>query len=218
MVKKSFELTPKQQRLYKLLKQHIEENRSAPTLRELMQMLKVKYIRSITQFLDALEEKGFIKRTADGIELVKIGSSPDILSIPVIGSAGCDNLAVFAEPTYDDRINVSKKFLGNVEQVCAVRAMGRSMESSGINDGDYVLVEVTENIRTNDRVVAVVGDMAVIKKIKFLENAVLLNPDSPDDGYKPIILKDRPFIVGKVISVIKTQTDDIEYFYDEQYK
>jgi SOS regulatory protein LexA len=215
MPKKFFELTPKQQSVYKTLKDYIEEKRTSPTLRELQKLLSLKYIRSVTQFLDALIEKGYIRRTAQGIELTKTGTTPGIVSIPVIGSAGCDNLAVFAEPTYDDRINVSKEFLGTAEQVCAVKAMGRSMESSGIMDGDYVLVEVTDNVKSNDRVVAVVGDMAVIKRIKFLENAVLLNPDSPDDGYKPIILKERPYIVGKVMSIIKTQADDVEYFYEE---
>lgn len=219
MNKKFSELTPKQKRVYDLLKENIEKNGHSPSLSELQKIFEVKYKRSVTQFLDALVNKGYIRRTAKGIELIKINQDvPGLLAVPVIGSAGCDNLSVFAHQTYDDYINVANEFLGSAKQVCAIKAIGRSMESSGIMDGDYVLAEVTNDIKTNDRVVAVLGDMAVIKRIKFLQGSIMLNPDSPDDGYKPIILKDRPFIVGKVISVIKTQSDDVEYFYDEDYK
>lgn len=40
------------------------------------------------------------------------------------------------------------------------------MIDAGIHNGDYVLVEVTDNVQNGDRVVAVVGEMAVIKRLK----------------------------------------------------
>jgi repressor LexA len=137
-----------------------------------------------------------------------------MISVPVIGSAGCDNMDVFAQESYDDSIIVDKKLVessANYGEIVAIKAIGDSMESAGISDGDHVLVEMTDNVHSGDRVVAIVGDMAVIKRIKFNSNSVVLNPDSPDDQYKPIVLKDKPIIVGRVLIVIKTQSDDLEF-------
>lgn len=204
-----------------MLKDYISEKGMSPTLRELKDILGVKYLKSATQFLDSLEEKGYLTRTpnqARGIQLLNrmTDGVPGTMTVPVIGSAGCDNLSVFAEPTYDDYVSLDKSIISSlgrtVGKLYAIKAIGKSMESSGISDGDYVLVEVTEDVKSNDRVAAIVGGMAVIKRIQFGEDAVILNPDSPDNSYKPIILKEKPDIIGKVLSVIRTQPDDIEYF------
>ena len=37
------------------------------------------------------------------------------------------------------------------------------MDEAGVRDGDHVLVEVTEDLRDNDIIVAVIDNFAVIK-------------------------------------------------------
>ena len=76
---------------------------------------------------------------------------------------------------------------------------------AGVKNGDYVLVEVTEAVSPNDLVVAIIDSFAVIKKIEFANNAVILNPVSSDPQYKPIILRRDFRIFGKVIDVIRIQ-------------
>jgi SOS-response transcriptional repressor LexA len=79
------------------------------------------------------------------------------------------------------------------------------MVDAGIKSGDYVLVEVTEAVHENDLVVAIVDSFAVIKKIEFASNAVILRPVSSDPQYKPIILRRDFQIFGKVIDVIRVK-------------
>lgn len=219
MEKKYSRLTPKQNEVLQVLREHFKAHTESPTIDELRELIGVKYKRSVIQFLNALEEKAFINRarnTQRGITMLNpIEDLPNMITVPVKGIAGCDNVAVFAEETHDDAIIVDRNLIpSSTNEIIAVRAYGNSMQSAGISDGDHVLVEITENVSSGDRVLAIVGDMAVIKRIKFNGDHVVLNPDSLDGQYKPIILKEKPTIVGRVLIVIDTQPDDVEYLYD----
>jgi repressor LexA len=98
------------------------------------------------------------------------------------------------------------------DNVVCVKAVGDSMVDAGINTGDYVLVEMTEGVHENDLVVAIIDSFAVIKKIEFASNAVILRPVSSDPQYKPIILRRDFQIFGRVIDVIrlKNKTEEME--------
>lgn len=220
MNRKYSNLTPKQRECYRILKDYFNEYSKSPTLEELQDRLNLNHKRSVVQFLNALEEKGYIKRfpnTSRGIQLLnQTEDLPTMFSVPVVGSAGCDNISVFADPVYDESIFVDKSFITKKDsELIAIKAIGNSMQSSGISDGDHVLIEKTQDVDSKDRVAVILGDMAVIKRIVFNIDSVILYPDSPDDQYRPIVLKEQPEIIGKVLSVIPTQFDDIEYFNDE---
>ena len=167
--------------------------------------------RSVTQYLESLEEKGLIRRwryKERGIELVNPDGTPggDTVNIPVIASAGCDQMSIFAEHLFGDFICVDKTLLvgKKKEKIVSIRAIGNSMNEAGVEDGDYVLVEVTENLSDNDVVVAIIDNFAVIKKLTIANNAVILNPVSSDPSYKPIILRKDFKLFGKVIDIIRT--------------
>lgn len=133
--------------------------------------------------------------------------------IPVIASAGCDNISVLAERTFDDFVCIAKEMLEGrpTGNIVSIKAIGNSMDEAGVNDGDYVLVEITNAIYDNDLVVAIIDHNAVIKKIEFANNAVILKPISSDPQYKPIILNRTFQIFGKVIDVVRTpQRGDLE--------
>ena len=49
------------------------------------------------------------------------------------------------------------------DKMVSIRAIGNSMDEAGVRDGDHVLVEVTEDLRDNDIIVAVIDNFAVIK-------------------------------------------------------
>ncbi len=77
------------------------------------------------------------------------------------------------------------------------------MVDAGIREGDYVLVELTEGVMENDLVVAVIDHFAVIKKIEYANNAVILKPVTSDASYKPIIMRRDFQIFGKVVDIIR---------------
>jgi len=206
---KNNHLTKKQEKVLYFINDYLRDHDQSPTISELRDLLNVSSLRTVTQYLEILERKGFIYRdkySKRGIRLFnqKIDINPEIITLKVFASAGCDNQTIFAEPMHDEYISVSKDFLGNkTEKLKAIRAIGDSMTEAGINNGDTVLVEETDQVSNGDRVVAIIDDIAVIKKISFIENAVVLNPASKDESYKPIVMKKDFKIFGKVIDVIR---------------
>lgn len=210
-------LTKKQERVLNLISGYFEDKGRSPKISELREMLGVKSLRTVTQYLEILERKGFIYRdkySKRGIRLFtqKTDMDPEIENLPVFASAGCDNQSILAEPIHDEYISVSKSFLGDkTEKLIAIQALGDSMTEAGINSGDIVLVEKTEQAHNGDKVLAIIDDVAVIKKIYFTDKAVVLNPASKNESYKPIVMKRDFKIFGKVVDVIKKQNR-----YDEE--
>lgn len=95
------------------------------------------------------------------------------------------------------------------------------MIDAGVHNGDYVLVEVTENVGNGDRVVAVMGDMAVIKRLKKTRGAAILEPEAEGKGYSPIVLSEDSRIFGKVVSIIPGSgqpEDEVVFEYEKGYK
>jgi len=209
-------LTGKQKEFYESLKRMIEKSGESPTVAELARLMKFSSPRAVTQYLESLEKKGLIERRRyerRGIRLREEGGSVATVNIPVLASAGCDHMAVFAQRNFGDYICVATELLQGVKKdnVVCVKAVGDSMVDAGIKSGDYVLVEVTEGVNENDLVVAIIDSFAVIKKIEFASNAVVLRPVSSDPQYKPIILRRDFQIFGKVIDVIRLKPKaDIE--------
>lgn len=216
-------LTEKQKNFYESLKGLMAKNGKSPTVSELVRLMKFSSPRAVTQYLESLESKGLIERRryeARGIRIVSEGKS-DIfgngiatVNIPVIASAGCDQMAIYAQRNFGDYICVGKELLQGIKKdnVVCIKAVGDSMVEAGINPGDYVLVEMTEEVNNNDLVVAIVDSFAVIKKIEFATNAVVLHPVSSNPEYMPIILKRDFQIFGRVIDIIrlKNKTQEME--------
>lgn len=215
---KAASLTGKQTKFFETLKKYISKHAESPTVDELITLTKSSSPRAVTQYLGALERKGLIRRERykrRGIELCILGNSyeSETVSIPVIASAGCDNMKVFAQEHAGEYLCVSNELVRgkNIKSIACIKAIGDSMNDAGINEGDHVLVEMTQAIMENDLVVAVIDGFAVIKKIEYANNAVILRPVSSDPTHKPIILHRNFNIFGKVIDVIRgCQKGDVE--------
>src|SRR4051812_8080472 len=108
-------LTVKQKRFYDKLKSHIEKKGTAPTVQEMMDLCDLSSPRAVTQYLEALERKGLISRSryeARGIKLREVNSfEPETVTLPVMGSAGCDNVQTLAQQVFDEYICVASDLL-----------------------------------------------------------------------------------------------------------
>lgn len=223
-----YTLTPAQEETLSFIKSFIKERGESPTVSEMREALKLRSLRSVTQRLESLERKGFISRdryqhrNIRVLEAVVGYFSSDLIQIPVIASAGCDAMEVYAQDEFGEFIAVDRRLVGNKTSIAAIRAVGDSMEDAGIRDGDYVVVEVTDQVANGDKVVAIIGNMAVIKQFNRVdEGLVILQPRNEGAGYAPIIVKDEDSkIFGKVLSVIPNTEwiDDIKVEYYEGFE
>ena len=205
-------LTEKQRKVLESIRSLTDEHNEAPTISELRDRFNPDAsLRSIAQHVEALEKKGFIKRDRYKRRNIRIIGDLDANSstvlLPVIASVGCDAGNVFAQQEYDEYIPVDKSFVKEGDTMVAIRAVGDSMNDSGIEDGDYVLVKATEDVKDGDRVVAIIDGMALVKRIRFTEKAVILNPESRDTNYKPIVMREDFKVFGKVVDIIPVDSN-----------
>lgn len=206
-------LTGKQYRVLEVLRVHFAMSKESPTVEELRCALGCKSARTVTQYLDILEHKGYIVRHKHMHRNIELRRSEErgmpsamTMSIPVVANVGCDDLSVFAQESYDEYLEVDTEIVDEGDGgVVAVRAVGDSMNDAGINSGDYVLIRFNNNAENGDRVAAIVDDMVTVKVLERTHEATILRPVSRDPKYKPIVLRRDFKIVGKVLCVVPGQ-------------
>jgi repressor LexA len=209
-------LTGKQKRVLENISLYIQAKGEPPTLEELRRNLGFKSLRTVVQYLDILERKGYMVRrkyARRNIELRPIdaeGRTETLVPIPVVANVGCDDLSIFAQEQYDEFLQVDKKIVEENGEIVAVRAVGDSMLDAGIQSGDYILVQFTDNVKSGDRVAAIVGDMVTVKRLERRDGVTILYPENKDPKYKPIVLREDFKIAGRVLCVIPAAVADTD--------
>lgn len=175
-----------------------------PSLQAIANALEYRSKRSAQLMLDRLAEKGLLKYHDGKIELVQdstFRTGESTVSIPLVGDVSCGPL-VLAEQNVEDHIDVSTQLARPGYKYFILRAKGESMDLSGIDDGDLVLVRQQATANEGDRVVALVNDEASIKHFHREKGLVILRPNSTDKTIKPIILSEAFVVLGLVITTL----------------
>lgn len=204
-------LTKKQQRFYELLREAFTALGRAPTLEELKSHLEsngwgeIRSLNSLTQYLDALESMGRIRRSGGkcGIELAETADMVQVPFLPAPVSCGAPTHIIEEQAT--SHLTISRKLVRTPGSTYAFRTSGDSMDRAGIDDGDIVLIEATNEIRDGDRVLASINGMGTVKRFRKNEYAVTLLPESSNPTHTPIYLheSDDFLIGGKVVGILK---------------
>ena len=92
------ELTPKEKRVYEYIDMMLRKNGYSPSVRDIQNALGIKSTATVNAYLDRLEEKGAISRTASKSRTIRtnqMDTSSDSVKIPLIGrvAAGVPILA-----------------------------------------------------------------------------------------------------------------------------
>jgi len=199
------QLTPKQKRVLDFLESFIEEHGFPPTTREIAAQLELAGPNSAKKFLDILERKGLIRKTARSsraIELIGRDSLPASgRSIPLIGciQAGSPLLAV---ENIERHINIDPS-IARTDGMFFLRVQGDSMIEAQIKPGDLALVRPQKQLDQGDVAVVRVGDEATLKYFFKEDNRIRLQPANA--AYDPIYLyeEDEMEVIGKVTGILR---------------
>lgn len=205
-------LTEKQQRVLDIVTAYIRNHGMSPTLEEIQMELGVKSKHSVVQFLEYLDNKGYISR-GRGYRSIRLGeritASQLAIPIPILGIANAGRPLAFADETREGSIMVSKNIVsGDEKKYFCVRVHGTSMnrfllKGKPLSDGSIALVDssVTVPEDPNAAYLCIVDGAATIKKVKRSGDSFYLVPDSNDPVHSPIVLsEDDSFAVnGKVV-------------------
>jgi len=200
-------LTVRQESVLDFLKTFFAERGYAPSLREICAFFGIKSPKNATKHLDALERKGYIRRSAAISRAIEIVGAPaaaatGACAIPIAGTvrAGAPHLAI---EDIRGHVTLDSDFFP-CRDGFLLKAEGESMTGAGIADGDYLLVRPERDAGNGDIVVALLDSEATVKRFSKRGDAVVLTPENP--AMEPLVIREgerEVAIIGKVVAVIK---------------
>ncbi len=193
------ELSENQYRILEYLKERAGSG-AVPSVREICSAVGLSSTSSVQNHLNALEEKGYIKRDPLLKRSIRIvGQAENIKHVPLLGTvtAGLPILAVEQIECY---LPFSGDHISSDKEMFALRVRGESMLNAGIFDGDILFAEKVPTARNGEIVVALVGDEATVKTFYKENGHFRLQPEN--DSFEPIIT-DEVIILGKVVGLMR---------------
>lgn len=200
-------LTRKQHELICFIEDRLAETGVSPSFEEMKDALDLKSKSGVHRLINALEERGFLRRLpnrARALEVIRhpergsatvtaIGkpalprqapvpvAANDVLEIPLHGriAAGMPIEALEGQST----LSVPAALLGSGDHY-ALEVSGDSMVEAGILDGDYALIRRTETARDGEIVVALVDDCEATLKY-FRHEGSMIRLDPANRAYDP---------------------------------
>ncbi len=183
-------IKPKEKEVLDIIRAHIRQSHSAPSIRFIQEELWYASPRSIQLLVNSLIEKWYIKKENWSIflwGLQTIGQTT--IDVPLIWTVACWT-PIFAEENIEAKIPVSTQVASAPYKYFFLRAKWDSMNEENIHDRDLILVREQNTARDWEIVVALIDDEATIKEIKYLWDSIALIPHSDNPKHKPIILQE----------------------------
>lgn len=194
-------LTPAQERVYRFVREYIDQHGYAPSYEEIRSNLGFQSLNAVFKHLKQIEERGYLripwKNKKRALELVHLQS--ENAAIPFLGvvAAGTPIEAV----EVPESIEVPDNFLGNGSNF-ALRVKGESMIDDGIRDGDILIITKQPHAENGQTVVALVNGESTVKKFYHYGNEVELRP--ANESMQPIrVAAGEVEIVGLVMGLLR---------------
>ena len=220
-------LTQRQRQILDFITASINERGYPPTLREIGEHFGIRSTNGVNDHLKALEKKGHLRRedlksramrpvhmiqaAAEGRgQVVPIRAKPggreadDACMVPIVGRVAAGQ-PILAVENIEDTVRVDRFFVGNHQDVFALRVVGDSMIEAGILNGDFVFVKKTPTARPGDIVVAMIDEEATVKRYFPENDRIRFEP--ANSNMSSIVVKKSDFrsvdLIGVVVGVYR---------------
>ena len=200
-------LTERQQQVYDLIRDHIEQTGMPPTRAEIARDLGFRSPNAAEEHLKALARKGAIEIVAGasrGIRLLAELAEEEAANdgLPLIGRVAAGE-PILAQQHVEGHYQVDPAMF-TPRADFLLRVTGMSMKNIGILDGDLLAVHKTQDVRNGQVVVARVEDDVTVKRLERRGNEVLLHAENEE--FAPIVVDLRTqslTIEGLAVGVIR---------------
>ena len=194
-------LTARQQEVYDLIRDHIEQTGMPPTRAEIAQRLGFRSPNAAEEHLKALQRKGVIEIVSGASRGIRL-LMEDETGLPLIGRVAAGE-PLLAQEHIEGHYQVDPAlFKPNADFL--LRVNGMSMRDIGILDGDLLAVHKTQDVRNGQGVVARIEDEVTVKRLKKQGNIVQLLPENSDFEPIGVDLREQNFTIeGLAVGVIR---------------
>lgn len=197
-------LTPRQQQVLDVIKNHIEDTGYPPTRADIARELGFKSANAAEEHLKALARKGAIEMIAGASRGIRIPNMEADKGIPIVGQVAAGN-PILAQEHIEDYCEMPASFFRPSADYF-LRVRGDSMIDIGIFDEDLLAVHRTSHAENGDIVVARIDDEVTVKRLKKTRSKfqIVLLPENED--YQPIEvdLRQQEFAIeGLSVGVVR---------------
>ncbi|ACR67480.1 LexA repressor [Edwardsiella ictaluri] len=194
-------LTARQQQVYDLIRDHIEQTGMPPTRAEIAQRLGFRSPNAAEEHLKALQRKGVIEIVSGASRGIRL-LMEDETGLPLVGQVAAGE-PLLAQQHIEGFYQIDPSLFKPGADFL-LRVNGMSMRDIGILDGDLLAVHKTQDVRNGQVVVARIEDEVTVKRLKKQGNMVQLLPENCD--FQPIVvdLREQSFTIeGLAVGVIR---------------
>ena len=201
------DLTKRQKECLSFIKSYIKEYGYPPTIQNICDGLGLKSKNAGFKILNALEEKGYIKRNrflSRGIEITE-----KTFGLPILGKITA-GIPIEAEENIEGYISIDNIFR-DLETCFALRIIGDSMIEKGILDGDIAIIKKQSYILNAQVGAFMINGEFTLKTFKISENGqIYLKPEN--SKYNNIYIKENDHleVIGILKMIIRTYGDHYE--------
>ena len=196
-------LTAKQQQLLRFIQSRLDADGVSPSFEEMKDALDLKSKSGVHRLINALEERGFIRRLPNRARALEILKVPEAMET----GKGASNVVPLNAKTADVAVSVAANDvieiplhgkiaagvpIEAIEGQCslavplalvgsgehyALEVSGESMIEAGILDGDFALIRKAQTARDGEIVVALIrGEEATLKYLRHEAGKIRLDP------------------------------------------
>ena len=198
-MRKQLPLTKRQTEILDFIRFFISDNDYAPSYREIAKSLSLSSVATVAEYINVLEQKGYLTKQGSCARALQLTPTWDerTFEVALIGrvAAGKPIEAIRTSETID----IPRDMMG--PNVFALQVSGDSMKDDGIFDGDYVIIEKTNQPKNGDIVVALVDEDNVTLK-RFFREKTRIRLQPANSNFKPIYTR-KALVQGRVRGVIR---------------
>jgi repressor LexA len=203
-------LTGKKREILEFIEDQLRTRGYPPSVREIGEAVGLTSSSTVHAHLGVLQQLGYLRRDPTKPRAIEVradaASGPDaerrpVRHIPLIGdvAAGTD---VLAQQNIEELLPLPQDFTGDGE-LFMLRVRGQSMIDAGILDGDFVVVQRSNEARKGEIIVAgIPGDEATVKRFSKRGSTIVLSPEN--SSMEPMEFSaDEVTIYGRVVTLLR---------------
>ena len=196
-------LTPRQQQIFDLIKDKLEETGYPPTRAEIALELGFKSANAAEDHLRALARKGVIEMIPGASRGIKV--IEQFSGLPIVGRVAAGE-PILAEQNIEDYQEVPANTFHPFADYF-LRVQGQSMIDVGICDGDLLAVKQQEIAENHQIIVARVDGEVTVKRFKKTKRDFEIHLLPENHSYDPIKvdLRSQDFTIeGLAVGILRT--------------
>ena len=174
--------TSRQQQVLDFIRQHLDEGRPVPTVREISRHLGLKSTSPAQLHLNALRRKGYLEDSDGTARSLRLTGDRGkrVQGVPLLGAipAGHGDLRT-QEPEGMIHVDLEGLKIPRSSRTFALRVTGDSMIGKHITDGDIVILEQNAEPRPGDVVAALIDGQSTLKTFVREKGRTFLRAENP---------------------------------------